>query len=205
MVGCQLEKWTPAGPAQHTRQHLARRRKGGRPAWLPRGVARGGIAEAAGFTRGAIYKHSTDKEDLFLAVNDRFNDRTLHAFTQLLDEQGSQRFPTTSTSTRPHDLATTLHPGPRLLHPSDSRFNLYLARNPEVRDRVVPRRHESAPPSRAVHGSGRSRSRRQARPADRGPRQHLPHHFGRLPAPQPLLTQTSRSSTNPSSIYSSKA
>ena len=33
------------------------------------------IAETAGFTRGAIYKHFADKEDLLFAVSERFNER----------------------------------------------------------------------------------------------------------------------------------
>src|SRR5258706_6671270 len=38
------------------------------------------IADTAGFTRGAIYKNFTDKEDLFFAVTERFNERVIGAF-----------------------------------------------------------------------------------------------------------------------------
>jgi AcrR family transcriptional regulator len=38
------------------------------------------IADAAGFTRGAIYKNFDGKEDLFFAVTTRFNDLILEAF-----------------------------------------------------------------------------------------------------------------------------
>jgi AcrR family transcriptional regulator len=38
------------------------------------------IAETAGFTRGAIYKNFGGKEELFFAVNDRFNEQIIEAF-----------------------------------------------------------------------------------------------------------------------------
>jgi len=43
------------------------------------------IAESAGFTRGAIYKNFEGKEDLFFAVFDRFNERAVNAFREMLD------------------------------------------------------------------------------------------------------------------------
>ena len=39
-----------------------------------------GIAETAGFSRGAIYVHFDSKDDLFLAVLERFHDRLLAAY-----------------------------------------------------------------------------------------------------------------------------
>jgi AcrR family transcriptional regulator len=38
------------------------------------------IAEAAGFTRGAIYKHFSGKEELFFAVSDGANQRVIESF-----------------------------------------------------------------------------------------------------------------------------
>jgi AcrR family transcriptional regulator len=46
------------------------------------------IAETAGFTRGAIYKHFEGKDDLLLAVYDRCNERTLARFAEYLDRGG---------------------------------------------------------------------------------------------------------------------
>jgi AcrR family transcriptional regulator len=43
------------------------------------------IAADAGFTRGAIYKHFDNKEDLFLAVMANFNERMLDSFAALID------------------------------------------------------------------------------------------------------------------------
>jgi AcrR family transcriptional regulator len=99
------------------------------------------IAETAGFTRGAIYKHFTDKEDLLFAVWDRFNDRTLREFSQLLDEEGTQGFEDVhlgSVAAKWQELFTR----DRDLLVLGLEFNLYLARNPDVRDRVVARRRE---------------------------------------------------------------
>ncbi len=44
------------------------------------GAALEEIAETAGFTRGAIYKHFDSKEDLFLAVTDVLNEQVIDAF-----------------------------------------------------------------------------------------------------------------------------
>src|SRR5215218_9896443 len=42
------------------------------------------IAETAGFTRGAIYKNFGGKEELFLGVMSRLNERSLKEFGELL-------------------------------------------------------------------------------------------------------------------------
>jgi AcrR family transcriptional regulator len=143
MNAMAVEKWTPERRRQHTRDTLL---DAAEVVFAQRGfhgASLDEIAETAGFTRGAIYKHFTDKEDLFLAVNDRFNDRTLHAFSDLLDEQGAQGFDDVDL-----DAVATIW-RQRFAQDRDMfilglEFNLYLARNPEVRERVVGRRHESA-------------------------------------------------------------
>jgi AcrR family transcriptional regulator len=143
MAGMAVEKWTPERRRRHTRDTLLDAatqvfaRRGFHGASLDE------IAETAGFTRGAIYKHFTDKEDLLLAVWDRINDRSLHAFGRLLDDQGSRAFDDVHIAS----VATVW----RELFTQDRdflilglEFNLYLARNPDVRDRVAARRHEGA-------------------------------------------------------------
>lgn len=42
------------------------------------------IAHAAGYTKGAIYKHFTTKEDLFLAVSDRYWRRYFDNFAEVM-------------------------------------------------------------------------------------------------------------------------
>src|SRR5467141_1701585 len=100
------------------------------------------IAETAGFTRGAIYKNFTDKEELFLAVWERINERTLDEFAELLDS-GSTDFVSVSISAiaeKWREMQAGIHDFLVL----GWEFNLYLLRNPEVRDRVTARRHEGA-------------------------------------------------------------
>ena len=49
------------------------------------------IAEAAGYTRGAIYRHFANKEDLFFAVSDVVNTEVLDTFAEELDARGNLR------------------------------------------------------------------------------------------------------------------
>jgi AcrR family transcriptional regulator len=79
-----VEKWTPERRKQRTREALLDAaamvfaRRGFQGASLDE------IAEEAGYTRGAIYKHFADKEELFQEVNVRFNERTFAQFDQML-------------------------------------------------------------------------------------------------------------------------
>ena len=95
------------------------------------------IAETAGFTRGAIYKHFTDKEDLLFAVSDRYNERALEGFSDLLGTTGSA------------DNLQAVAARWMEMHVNDpeffmlgAEFNLYLLRNPEARARAVEHRRE---------------------------------------------------------------
>jgi AcrR family transcriptional regulator len=49
------------------------------------------IAETAGFTRGAIYKHFSGKEELFFAVIDRSNERVIEAFRAIAPASADSR------------------------------------------------------------------------------------------------------------------
>src|SRR2546430_1063402 len=82
-----VERWTPERRRALTRDTLISSaaavfaRRGFEGASLEE------IADAAGFTRGAIYKNFDGKEDLFFAVGDRdFADR-LHALSDRLEQQ----------------------------------------------------------------------------------------------------------------------
>jgi len=78
-----VEKWTPERRRQRTREALLDAaaavfaRRGFQGASLDE------IAETAGYTRGAIYKHFTDKEELLHEVCVRFNERTFAEFDEL--------------------------------------------------------------------------------------------------------------------------
>jgi len=126
-----VERWTPERRRALTRDTLVASaaavfaRRGFDGASLEE------IADAAGFTRGAIYKNFSGKEDLFFAVGDRdFADR-LHALSEHLGRQ--QEF-------APADLAalwreTVIGSTENLaLH---MEVRLYALRNPEVKARLA--------------------------------------------------------------------
>ena len=137
-----VEKWTPERRRQLTRDTLIDAaaavfvRRGFHGASLEE------IAETAGFTRGAIYKNFTDKEELFLAVWERINERTLVEFAELLDSGGTD-FVSVSISAVAEKWRE-MQAGIRDFHILGWEFNLYLLRNPEIRERVTERRHEGA-------------------------------------------------------------
>ena len=99
------------------------------------------IAEAAGYTRGAIYKHFGSKAELFLAANRRFNERYVHAFVDVIDP---------STPLEELDLESIAAKWRELSMADVSRialaaeFDLYVLRNPEIRERVAQQRRENA-------------------------------------------------------------
>src|SRR3954464_2176363 len=77
------ERWTPERRRERTRDALLDAaievfaRRGFHGASLDE------IAETAGFTRGAIYKHFADKDELLHAACARVNDRTIAQFAAL--------------------------------------------------------------------------------------------------------------------------
>jgi AcrR family transcriptional regulator len=136
-----VEKWTPERRRQLTRDTLLDAasvvfaRRGFHGASLEE------IAETAGFTRGAIYKNFADKEELFMAVWERYNERVLEEFAELL--AGGNDFVSVELSVVAEKWRETQTRDPDLFA-LGMEFNLYLLRNPEVRDRVTARRHEGA-------------------------------------------------------------
>jgi len=96
------------------------------------------IAETAGFTRGAIYKHFDGKEDLLFATYDRVNDRMLQAFADQIEDE--------PRGTDPRAVAATW----RKLLAEDSElfainleFQLYHLRNPSARERATTQRRRT--------------------------------------------------------------
>ena len=79
-----VEQWTRERRLERTRSLLLDAaeevfaEKGFTPASLD------DIARAAGYTKGAIYKHFSTKEDLFLAVSDRYWRRYFDNFADVL-------------------------------------------------------------------------------------------------------------------------
>src|ERR1700709_2548211 len=98
------------------------------------------IAHAAGYTKGAIYKHFATKEDLFLAVSDRYWRRYFDHFTEVLSsatEVGAAELDAVAQRWRQLSLDRGAEHA-ALGH----EFTLYLLRNPDARDRVAAKRSE---------------------------------------------------------------
>ena len=135
------ERWTQERRRQHTRDLLldAAEEVFGRRGF--EGASLDEIAETAGYTRGAIYKHFADKEDLFLAANRRFNERLLETLGSTIDaDTPLEQLDLASIAKQwhemqyrdPHAFALGLE------------FNLFVLRHPEVRKRVATQRRELA-------------------------------------------------------------
>ena len=190
-----VERWTRERRLEHTRSLLLDAaedvfaEKGFTPATLD------DIAHAAGYTKGAIYKHFATKEDLFLAVSDRYWRRYFDNFAEVMSSAGqigereldeiARRWRQLSLD-RGAEHAALGH-----------EFTLYLTRNPEARDRVAEKRSEvvealamfivegidrlggtlldravdlraGARRDQRLGGAGESTRRRRPLPADRG-------------------------------------
>jgi AcrR family transcriptional regulator len=132
------ERWTRERRLEHTRSLLLDAaedvfaEKGFTPATLD------DIAHAAGYTKGAIYKHFATKEDLFLAVSDRYWRRYFDNFADVMSaakkvtarelDEIAARWQQLSLD-RGAEHAALGH-----------EFTLYLLRNPDARERVAAKR-----------------------------------------------------------------
>jgi AcrR family transcriptional regulator len=98
------------------------------------------IAKAAGYSKGAIYKYFSTKEDLFLAASDRYWRRYFDNFSEVMSsatqvgarelEQIAERWRQLSRDRGAEHAALGLE------------FSLYLLRNPDARKRVADKRSE---------------------------------------------------------------
>jgi AcrR family transcriptional regulator len=135
-----VERWTRERRLEHTRSLLLDAaedvfaEKGFAPATLD------DIAQTAGYTKGAIYKHFATKADLFLAVSDRYWRRYFDNFADVMssaEQIGSRELDQIAarwrqlSSDRGAEHAALGH-----------EFSLYLLRNPDVRERVAEKRSE---------------------------------------------------------------
>ena len=137
-----VERWTRERRAERTRELLIDAaedvfaRKGFEAASLE------DIADSAGYTRGAVYSHfgAKAKEDLLLAVGDRFWQRYFDNFSELrslslpIEGQELDRI-----AERWRELSRT---GGAKHAALGHEFILYLLRNPAARERVAAKRLE---------------------------------------------------------------
>jgi AcrR family transcriptional regulator len=134
------ERWTRERRLEHTRSLLLDAaedvfaEKGFTPATLD------DIAYGAGYTKGAIYKHFATKEDLFLAVSDRYWRRYFDNFAEVMSA---------AKQVTAHELDEIAKRWRQLSRDRGAEhaalgheFTLYLLRNPDARDRVAAKRSE---------------------------------------------------------------
>ncbi|MFD0691668.1 TetR/AcrR family transcriptional regulator [Actinomadura fibrosa] len=136
-----VERWTRERRRDHTRSLLL---DAAEEVFAEKGFTQAtldDIAYAAGFTKGAIYKHFGTKEELFLAVHERHWRRYFDTFAEVVAsvaELGSRELDEIAqrwrrlTRDRGAERAALGH-----------EFTLYLLRNPEARERVAARRREA--------------------------------------------------------------
>ena len=136
-----VEKWTPERRLERTRAALI---ASARHLFATRGFEGASldeIADAAGYTRGAIYRHFANKEDLFFAVNEAVNTELLDAFAEELDLEdvfavGENR--------RWAAMWMKGLAGNKELWALSVEFSLYQYRNPAVRERAAASLHQHA-------------------------------------------------------------
>jgi AcrR family transcriptional regulator len=96
------------------------------------------VAEAAGYTKGAVYSNFSSKEELFLELLDRHLDQAIGLLEQLVfevaPEARAERF------AQEHQRLAVLDRDWYLL---EAEFLLYAARNAQVRDRVTARQRRT--------------------------------------------------------------
>jgi AcrR family transcriptional regulator len=136
-----VERWTRERRLEHTRSLLVDAAEAvfGEKGFVA--ATLDDIASAAGYTKGAIYKHFSTKEDLFLAVSERYWRRYFDNFTEVMADatqvgareldEIAERWSQLSRD-RGADHAALGH-----------EFTLYLLRNPDARERVAAKRLEA--------------------------------------------------------------
>jgi AcrR family transcriptional regulator len=134
------ERWTRERRLEHTRSLLL---DAAEDVFAEKGFTAAtldDIAHAAGYTKGAIYKHFTTKEDLFLAVSDRYWRRYFNTFAEVMSMSkqvgASER---DAIADRWRQLSRDRGAEHAAL---GHEFTLYLLRNAEARERVAGKRTE---------------------------------------------------------------
>jgi AcrR family transcriptional regulator len=139
MTNVAVEKWTPERRRERTRAALvdAAADVFGRRGF--NGASLDEIAETAGYTRGAIYKHFDGKEELFFAVVDRVNERALATFA----EQAADGTIVLRDVDDIVGIWRRVFVLDEELHALAMEVYLYALRNPEARERMLAQRRRT--------------------------------------------------------------
>lgn len=135
-----VEQWTRERRLEHTRSLLL---DAAEEVFAEKGFTTAtldDIAQAAGYTKGAIYKHFSAKEELFLAVSDRYWRRYFDNFAEVMSN---------ASRVGPQELDEIAERWAQLSRDRGAEhaalgheFTLYLLRNPDARERVAAKRAE---------------------------------------------------------------
>ena len=131
-----VEKWTPERRMERTRAALI---ASARHVFATRGFEGASldeIADAAGYTRGAIYRHFANKEDLLFAVSDAINTEVLDTFAEELDLEEASALDDNRQYAAMFIKALT---GNKEMWALSLEWSLYQYRNPAVRERSADR------------------------------------------------------------------
>ena len=135
------QRWTRERRLEHTRTLLldAAEELFARKGFS--GAALEDIADAAGYTRGAIYAHFGSKEELFLAVIERNRQRFLDGFADVISSSHRlDELDLDELANRWRDLMSKTGADQAAL---GHEFTLFLLRSPEARKRVAAQRLET--------------------------------------------------------------
>jgi len=137
-IGDMVERWTRERRLEHTRALLL---DAAEEVFAEKGFMAASlddIAYAAGYTKGAIYKHFPTKADLFLAVSDRYWRRYFDNFAEVMS---------TATQIGARELDQIAERWRQLGRDRGAEhaalgheFTLYLLRNPDARQQVAEKR-----------------------------------------------------------------
>ncbi|WP_099024424.1 TetR/AcrR family transcriptional regulator [Mycolicibacterium palauense] len=136
------ERWTKQRRLEHTRALLLDSaeevfaRKGFEAAALE------DIADAAGYTRGAIYSHFGSKAELFLAVVERQRQEFLEGFADVI--AATHRLADLDVDELAQRWHVLIQAGGADRAALGYEFTLFLLRNPEALERVAGQREETA-------------------------------------------------------------
>jgi AcrR family transcriptional regulator len=135
------ERWTRQRRVEHTRSLLL---DAAEELFARKGLAGAtleDIADAAGYTRGAIYAHFGSKEELFLAVIERQRQRFLDGFADVISSfESLTDLNLDELSMRWRDLMSGDAEQAAAL---GYEMTLFLMRNPDARKRVAAQRQET--------------------------------------------------------------
>jgi AcrR family transcriptional regulator len=127
-----VEKWTPERRRQRTREALL---DAAATVFAERGFQGASldeIAATAGYTRGAIYKHFADKEELLHEVCVRLNERTIAEFDEI---QSDHDWRDTDFDAVADQWRSTTERGAEF-RVVMLEFQLHAYRNPQLRERA---------------------------------------------------------------------